>query len=150
MKKLFLTLLLGVSVLGMVSCEVDEATEKSNKSNQNQTIEFSKEVEKAEKVNVREILDAYRENGISAFDKYGNKLLEITGVCGEINRNLDGKPYVLLTSGDEFEVNELQCYFEDENEVKELKKGKTITIRGKIRDVKPIFNIPVEDCVIAK
>lgn len=68
MKKLFLTLLLGVSVLGMVSCGVDEATEKSNKSNQNQTIEFSKEVEKAVKVDIRDILDAYRANGISAFD----------------------------------------------------------------------------------
>lgn len=82
--------------------------------------------------------------------KYGNKLLEITGICGEINKNGDDKPYIILTSGDEFEVTELQCYFDDESEVKELKKGKIITITGKIKDVNPKFNIPVEDCTIVK
>ena len=150
MKKLFLTLLLGISALGMVSCEVDDTTQKINKSNQNQTIESNEKVKEAIKVSAGEVLSAYKENGIAAFDKYGNRLLEITGICGDINKDIANKAYVIVKSGDDLEITELQCYFDNENEIKELKKGNRVTIRGKITDANPIFNIPVRDCVLVK
>lgn len=117
--------LLGLFSIALVACGGAEQGQGSNSS----STEAAKPVEYI-KVTANELLKAYKENEVSANQKYQGKPLEVSGKIDSIEAGLADKPYVVLKAGGEFEFVQPQAHFnEDEiNKVANLKKGQAITL----------------------
>jgi hypothetical protein len=104
--------------------------------------------EKAIVVKAEDLAAAFDENEIKGNKLYKDKLAEITGIVSDIGESL-GQTYVVLSSGKDFSITNVQCFFKDDNEISkvaEIKKGTKVTIIGKI-DGKSL-NVAVNDCKI--
>lgn len=91
------------------------------------TVEFTK-------VTVKEMNKALTDNAAAAKDEYNKKYLEVTGILGTIDSDLK---YISLDEGD-FDLQGIHCTIKNDEQkeiVKKLKKGQSLTIKGKITDV---------------
>lgn len=82
-------------------------------------------------VSARELYADYEANGVAADEKYKGKVLRVTGVVNNIDRDVLDKIYVTLSGNDYY--GDIQCFFA-ENHVQtaaQLSKGQTITVKGK-------------------
>lgn len=89
------------------------------------------------------------ENAVGASDTYKDKYLEITGKLSNIDSNGD---YISLDSDDEFSLYNVQCFIKNEEQleiVKTLKKGDTVTVKGKCTDVGEVlgFSFDIDSIV---
>jgi len=79
-----------------------------------------------------QLYDDYHDNEVGADDKYKGKLLEVTGVMVDIQKDIFGKPQISLKArGDILRV--VIVSYENDNYVKwlsTLKKGDLVTIEG--------------------
>lgn len=82
--------------------------------------------EKGIAVTAQQIFDEFTANEHLAFQKYGDKAIEVTGEVAEAKKNQDNKTVVLLKTTDPvFGVN---CTFKDDPGT--LQPGSTITFKG--------------------
>ena len=111
--------------------------------------EEPKKVE-AIKVSAVDLAAAYEGNEVKADKTYKDKAVEVTGKVKDIGVIL-GQTYVVLSSGKDFSITDVQCFFKDKAEidkVAELNKGDTVTITGEV-DGKSM-NVGINDCILIK
>ncbi|MBU3226819.1 OB-fold protein [Clostridium algidicarnis] len=112
--------------------------------------EKAEKAEKVEKVEVTvtaaELVNAYEENEVKADKDYKDKLASITGKVNSIDV-MAGKTFVVLSADKDFSITQVQCFFDDKEEVEkvsELKKGDEVTLEGKIGGKS--INVSVDKC----
>lgn len=104
-------------------------------------------------VSAEQLLKEFRDDPDAADKKYKDKCLEISGV---VERNgMDGvdTPFVILHAGDENAKIKIECFFDiadedEENVVKRLRKGQTVTLRGEYEG--RVSNVQIRECVLVK
>lgn len=105
-------------------------------------------------VTAAQLLQEFQTDPAAADRKYKHKYLEIGGV---VERNgtdrEDDTPFLVLHAGDDGAKLRVECFFEladdeEEAELKRLKKGDKITVRGEYSG--QVSNVQVRDCVLAK
>ena len=99
--------------------------------------------EVAIKISAGELFASYKQNEIDADNKFKGNLIEVTGLVGDIGKDIADSPYVALITGDRF--FRVQCMLADKSAGANLRKGMLITLRG-IGDRK-IGNVILRDCV---
>jgi len=157
MKKFFKYL--GLGVLGMfilfiiigMSGNSDTSTSNSSVSQESApVIEQSQEPDYV--VSVAELSAEFENNGLSASQKYEDKLVRVNGVVGNIDEDIMGTPYVVVHDpSDEYQFDGVQCMFKrgDTSQLTSLSKGERITVEGYLAD-EVILNILVRNCQVVK
>lgn len=122
-------------------------TEGSQKSTSSAPATKPKEKETI-KISASDLLVAYDENGVKADEDYKGKLLEVTGIIRNIDKDFLDETYVTLDTGADFELISVQCYFKGDSAKKlsELKKGEEVTIIGTCDG--SVVNVILEKCYI--
>lgn len=111
-----------------------------------------KEVSKQEantpaiEVSPQQLYSDYEANEVAADLKYKDKVLIVTGKVNTIGKDIMDAIYVTINTGEMFGA--VQCSFSDNhtNEAAGLKKGQTVTIKGKC-DGK-MMNILLSGCTL--
>lgn len=91
-----------------------------------------------------EMVSAYESNELAAEKKYEGKVVKITGVVGDIKKDILDKPYVTLGTGKQFEVRQVQCFLADGVDATTLNKGDQVTLTGRVDQL--MMNVLVKDC----
>lgn len=114
-------------------------------------LEGKKETEKPKvdyiTVTAEELITAYEEHEPKADEKYLKKPLIVKGIITEFTTVL-GVTSITLGTGKEFEITQITCMFDKENEsqVLDLEKGQEIIIHGVCNGKG--FNVELKDCEI--
>jgi uncharacterized protein YpmB len=87
----------------------------------------------------------YGKDEKAADAKYLNKVIEVTGVVGDIEKNQDGGVLVVLQTSDP--ATGVQCAMREKTVA--VEKGKAVTIRG-FCSGNGITGISLADCIISK
>jgi len=95
-------------------------------------------------ITVSELYRTYEANEVSADEQYKGKKMAITGVVGNIGKDILDNPYISL------KVNYLQsvnCYFSDKNNkiISQISKGQKVTIIGECAGL-TLTDVVVQDC----
>ena len=95
-------------------------------------------------IKASELYRAYEANEVSADAEYKGKRLLITGVVGNIGKDIMDNPYVSLNVDYLQTVN---CYFDDKNNkvLSQLSKGQKVQIIGTCRGL-TLTDVVVKDC----
>lgn len=153
-KHKILTGILIIIVIGIISSAMSDdsaqTTSETSKdsSNKQATAEEPKKEIAPLKISAAVLAQAYVDNEVKADQDYKDKKVEVTGKINDIGVVLD-QTYIILSSGKEFSITDIQCFFNDKNEINkisELKKGDTVTVQG-IVDGKSL-NVAVNKCVL--
>jgi tRNA_anti-like len=104
--------------------------------------------EQVMQVNIRDILSAYESNEVGADNKYKGNLIQVTGIIESIKKDILDNLYVTLGTGAEFEIPQIQAFFDDSmnDQLGQLRKGSQLTVVCRINGL--MMNVLAEDCVI--
>ena len=93
------------------------------------------------------LLKEYKDNEVAADQKYKGKVIQISGVVGEVRKGFSDQIYVTVGTGAAFELPMAQCFFDESASAKAatLKKGDQVTIKGRVDGL--ILNVVVQDSV---
>ena len=99
-------------------------------------------------VSANQLYADYEANGVSADQQYKDKVLQVTGVVNNIDKDIMDQVYVTL-KGDGV-IGDVQCFFSDDyiNEAAQLQKGQKITVVGKCEG--KMMNVMLKGCSITK
>jgi hypothetical protein len=152
MKHKIITGVLILLILGGIGSALNGGNNKSTSTNiADNSNDNSKPTEAAAKpisISAVDLVKAYDDNEVKADKTYKDVTASITGEVKEVGVMLN-QTYVVLSSGEEFSISDVQCFFKDEKEidkVAELKDGDKVTIQGVI-DGKSL-NIGVKNCIL--
>ena len=112
------------------SVSVEDSNKQTSVSNENSN---KKQMEPELSISATELINAYKENEIKADKMYKGKIVEVNGIVDGINSGIDDKAIVILSDGDEFSFDNVQCCIDNDNQDKacELEKGQNVTIVGR-------------------
>ncbi|MEK9165766.1 MAG: hypothetical protein AAB525_02815 [Patescibacteria group bacterium] len=146
-------IIIGIGIIGSAMGGNETKNTSDNSSTANNSQEAKKEESKKEvavvapiKITAVDLAKAYEENEVKADKDYKDKKVEVTGKIKDIGVILD-QTYVVLSSGKDFSMTDIQCFFDDKaqiDKVSELKKDATITVQGVV-DGKSL-NVGVKKC----
>lgn len=152
MKHKVITVILAIVIIGGIGSAIGGKKDSTSTTATNTEVkqETKQEVSKEEALNVSavDLAAAYEDNEVNADKTYKDKNVEVVGKIDDIGVTL-GQTYVVLSSGKELSVTNVQCFFKDQAEIDKvanLKKGDTCTIQGKV-DGKSM-NVGVNNCTI--
>lgn len=99
-------------------------------------------------VQIHEILSDYKDNEVGADNKYKGKWIQTTGLVGDIKKDIMDNLYVTLGTGRDFEIPQVQAFFEDSmnNQLASLRKGQQLTVACRIDGL--MMNVLGKKCVI--
>ena len=100
----------------------------------------------AKPVDIRTLLGEYRDNEVRADANYKGQVIQTTGLVDDVKRDIMDSIYVTVGTGNQFEIPQVQCLF-DEAHVKKaasLSKGARVTVRGRVDGL--MINVLVKDC----
>lgn len=100
------------------------------------------------KVSAEDLAKAYVDNEVKADKTYKDNIVEVTGEIKDIGV-VFGKTYLVLSSGKDFSITDIQCYFSDQKEIDKianLEKEQEITITGKVSGKS--LNVSIKKCSI--
>lgn len=99
-------------------------------------------------VGIRLLLSDYKNNEIGADNKYKGKHVQVTGVVGDIKKDILDNLYLTLGTGAQFEIPEVQAFFDDSmnNKLGSLSKGQKLTVVCRIDGL--MMNVLGKDCII--
>ena len=99
-------------------------------------------------VEIRQILSAYEGNEVAADNRYKGNQVQVTGIVGDIKKDIMDNLYVTLGTGKEFEIPQIQAFFDDSmnSQLGSLKKGQRLTVVCTIKGL--MMNVLGEDCII--
>lgn len=102
--------------------------------------------EGAIKVSASNLINAYKANEVAADGQYRDKLVEVTGIVGDVKKDITDTIYVTLGTGAAFELPTVQCFFSNDyaDKASKLRKGFKMTIRGRVEML--MGNVLVKDC----
>ncbi len=96
------------------------------------------------------ILSEYKNNELRADGLYKGKLVQISGVIGDVKRDLLNQIYVTVGTGKMFEIPIVQCFFPESAAAKvtTLNKGMRVTVRGNVSGL--MANVLVKNCSLVE
>ncbi|OOG87804.1 hypothetical protein B0E42_07145 [Pseudomonas sp. A25(2017)] len=99
-------------------------------------------------VGIRQILSDYKNNEVGADNKYKGNHVQVTGIVGDIKKDIMDNLYVTLGTGAQFEIPEVQAFFDDSMNSKlgSLNKGQKLTVVCRIDGL--MMNVLGKDCII--
>ncbi len=111
-------------------------------------VEYKHPTKRATELSAKKLIDAYTTNEVAARRLYEGKYVCVTGLVESIGEDVTGTIYITLSSGENWSMEYVQCYFSEDyaNEIATLVKGDSVTVYGTQTDY--IFNVMVEDCVL--
>lgn len=135
MKRVVVLLAISIAIFVLVSCGSPSSHPPVPASHPN-VIE----------VTAAQLYTEYEANEVRANALYEGKTLRVTGVIISIGEEIMGHPYIVLGSGEEFEVWGVQCLFDNKEEVIPLDRGQTVAIEGKCEGY--LINVLLEHCSV--
>lgn len=102
------------------------------------------------KINAWQLLSEYKSNEVAADQKYKGKILEVSGIVGDIKKDILDDLYVTLGSGGRFEMQQVRCSFQKKytERLASLRKHSRLTVRGRCKGL--MMNVMLEDCIIVE
>ena len=102
------------------------------------------------KVTATQISEDYKANEVAADVKYKGKTVEISGLVGDIGKDILDTPYVTFQTEQYAIVNQVQCMFSktDEQKLTNLSKGQKITLTGEVSG--KLVSVIVKGCEIVE
>lgn len=99
-------------------------------------------------VNVKEILEAYKNNEVRGDGQYKDKRIQIVGKVGDVKKDITDSIYVTVGTGAAFEIPVVQCFVKngEEKAAAALNKGDDVTVVGHVDGL--MMNVLVKDCEI--
>ena len=96
------------------------------------------------------LLDEYKDNEVRADAKYKDQTIEVTGLVGDVKKDILGSIYVTVGRGALFEFPVVQCFAArgQEAAAANLSKGNRVTVRGRVSGL--VMNVLVKDCTIVQ
>lgn len=139
MNKKFRHIASAFAVLGFLFIAFGSDDEQSTET------EIASEVPTIE-ISASQLYADYEANGVAADEKYKGKVLLVTGVVNNIDKDILDAIYVTLKADEYF--GDVQCYFADSHTktAAQLSKGQKITVKGKC-DGK-LMNVALKGCTI--
>jgi tRNA_anti-like len=127
-----------------------QTSETVAKEESTPTAEVKKEepkVEPAMEVTATGLVAEFKENGVAAEQKYGDKRIRVTGVVHSIDKDILDTPYVAL-SGDQYGINNVQCMFPKDRagDLVSFKKDTRATVEGVFSS--NLMNVLLKDCTV--
>ena len=110
----------------------------------------TKPAAEAKQVEIRTLLKEYGDNEVRADEAFKGRVIQTSGVVGEVKKDIVGDTYVLVGTGRQFELPVLQCSL-DSNQVKKaaaLTKGARVTVRGRVTGL--MMNVQAGDCEVVE
>jgi hypothetical protein len=97
-------------------------------------------------VQATNLMADYKGNELRGDGKWKGKLVDVTGVVGDVKKDILDKPYVTLGSGALLEIPMVQCHLASGQEgvAARLSKGSTATFRGRVRGL--MMHVQVHEC----
>ena len=84
---------------------------------------------------VVDLIQEYKDNEVSADNKYKDKTVKVTGIVKDIGKDILDSAYITINDGKDITWDYAQCYFKNKDEVakiENLSKGDTVTLIGKV------------------
>ncbi|MFL5344166.1 MAG: OB-fold protein [Hyalangium sp.] len=102
--------------------------------------------EAAQKVEIRTLLREYADNEVRADSNFKDHMIQTVGIVGDVKKDITNSIYVTLGTGKEFEIPQVQCFFDDAQAQKAatLSKGAKVGVRGRVSGL--MMNVLVKDC----
>ena len=144
MKKLFLGMLVGLSLVGLVGCGSSESSKEEGKTETKQEQPVKVEKKEYTKITARALIEEFDKNKVDADDKYQDMNLEVSGKLGTINEGA-----ITITYEDNWTITSVRCKVE-KDQVKGLKEGQKVTVKGTYTGLGIFDDIEIEDCEIVK
>lgn len=138
----------GVIVLGFGGCAVCVGVGAKGVVDhaKKQEVEKAAAKESVVQTDLADMLATYKGNEIKADNKYKGKFVEVKGKVDSIKKDIVDKMYVTLGTGADFEIPQVQCYFDDAHAaaVGDLESGQKVTMRGVVKGL--MGNVVLEEC----
>lgn len=102
----------------------------------------------AMQVDIRQLLSDYKNNEVGADNKYKDNHVQVTGIVGDIKKDILGDLYVTLGTGAQYEIPTVQAFFDDSmnSQLGNLSKGQKLTVVCRIGGL--MMNVLGKDCTI--
>ncbi|MGK3965053.1 hypothetical protein WMF38_12825 [Sorangium sp. So ce118] len=99
-------------------------------------------------VDVKKLLGEYHDNEVRADSAFKGKLVQTSGVVGDVKKDITGSIYVTVGTGAMLEIPVVQCFVADgeADAAAALSKGQKVTVRGRVDGL--MMNVLVKDCQI--
>jgi predicted NBD/HSP70 family sugar kinase len=139
----------GVIVVGFAGCLVCVGAGAGVAAHEAEKEKAEKKAAKDDlvKVSAEDLIAAYDKNEVKADNKYKGKWVEVSGIVANVAKDLTDDAYIVVGTGKEFEVIEVQCTFSDKKKAKaaaDLDKGEKVKVRGFVKG--KLMNVQLEDC----
>lgn len=142
-KKWWFWLIVVIILVGIFGGSSDNTTN----TNDSTTTSTTAQTEEVMEVDYKVLYEEYMANPINADSKYKGKILKLTGTVGTIDREIDQRTYI--TFDIDF-LKDVRITFkkDQESKVAQLKKGQTVTIKGKCTGTLLSTTVALDDCEI--
>ncbi len=99
-------------------------------------------------VDIHTLLSEYKDNEVRADSSYKSKWIQTDALVKDVKKGVFDQPYLLLGTGEYFEIPQLQCQLDDKNAktAAGLSKGTQVTVVGRVTGLS--FNVQMADCQI--
>jgi hypothetical protein len=99
-------------------------------------------------VGIKKILSDYRENEVSADNKYKGRLVQVGGTVNDIKKDFRDSLYVTIGTGAAFEMPTVQAFFDDSmnQQLASLRKSQKLAVVCRVKGL--MVNVLMEDCLI--
>ncbi|NOJ82332.1 hypothetical protein HNV28_29075 [Myxococcus xanthus] len=97
-------------------------------------------------VDMTTLLSEYRDNEVRADSNFKGQFVQTAGVVDDVKKDLFGSIYVTLGTGRQFEIPQVQCFFDESQSKKAatLTKGSRVTVRGRVEGL--MMNVLMRRC----
>lgn len=151
---IILAVIIGLGVLGIIFSPTEEekkemalekeAEDAAEAKRQEQAAQ--EERDSAIKVTASELFDAYDNNEAAAQQRFGNKLVEVTGVIDGVELDISDDPVIKLATSNQFMSASVYLTAETKSQAAYYQKGETRSFLCK--EVSEVISIPqLKDCV---
>lgn len=111
---------------------IPDNTNTTNKSSQNYEKATGKIQSYDYSMSADFLINEYRNNEISADNKYKGKILQVTGIVGDVKKGLFGGHYVLVNAYSKSAFRQVHADFgNNKDELINLRKGQQVTVVGR-------------------
>jgi hypothetical protein len=141
-KHKIITGILALFLLGMVMNAISPSSPSSSNSDSPAAAERQPDA----RVTATALYAAYEANGIAADAAYKDKIVEVSGTVGNVDKDILDSMYVTLKTGNI--IGSVQCMLEDSelNTAMSLSEGNQITVVGRVSG--KLGNVLLRECVI--
>lgn len=134
--------------IALFSLQGEHEAKKTDSTSSYSAAQTTAPSETATPVAIGQLLGDYRNNEVAADNRYKGKLVKLSGLVGDIKKDITNSLYVTLGTGSQFEIPMVQAFFDDgmNQQLGQLKKGQKLTISCRVKGL--MMNVLLEDCEI--